>query len=248
MDTRELALTHTDQFSVITTYQETTAEQLWVFVTEQLLAAETRRYTGGNSAEHKLLFLIGGPEHDVAVAQTSRGERIYTKQPAHPKAPEVLEATAAISFYFEVEPDVVRVVSELTDVFFNLALLTRLDPKFSAEYTTCVHQLADALGVSLRDALLLTAAKYAYRLIDPGVKNSHEEDRLIQKLMTPQENNPAVVPRPSEQQIATAYRVLNRIGNHILRTRLQQLQHWSHYGFPPNGLSPDAMQVDDEKT
>lgn len=198
-----------------------TDNELRDFICKDLLSVEQIKYHGKNTAEHKILFLIGGAENDVASVRTSRNQLVYFIQPGHPKAPEIAEATAAISFHFEGSANTARVISEVSDIFYNLWHLTQLDPRYG-EYEHCIDELSGVLGFSRRDALLVTAAKYNYRLVSPGVKNHEAEDKIIADLM---ENGS--VTKPADKNLIAAYRTLNRMGNDILKPRLQQLQHWT---------------------
>lgn len=202
--------------------REFTEEALFKFINVNLLEIENERYTAGNTAEHKLLFLIGGPEKDVTVARTITGEFVYTKPPGHYKAPEIAEATAAISAYLENKGNMPRVISEITDIFYNLSHLTVLDPAFTEGYETCMARLCNSLGLSLREALLLTAVKYKHRHIDRnGEKFPGEEDKAIATLleMKGEEGSIAV---PSRKNITEAAREMNRMEEYILRLRLNQ--------------------------
>lgn len=201
-----------------------TAEGLTEFIFQTLLIVENERYSRGNTAEHKLLFLIGGPDKDVATATTSKGEAVYSVLPGHPKAPEFDEATTAISNYFEHHQDPTRVVSEVTDIFYNLLLLTQLDTGY-AEYLHCIDEIANALGFSFYDVVLLSASKFEHRLIDPGIKDPDAEEEIIRNLL---DDKAGKIKKPTDTQIASAYRILNRINTDILQTRLRQIQHWTN--------------------
>lgn len=191
------------------------------FICGPLLEIERKKYTGGNTAEHKLLFLIGGPEKDVAVAKTNSGNLVYTSAPAHPKAPEIAEATAVISSHFEVERNIPRVLSEVADIFYNLVHLSMLDSRFSEIYKDCSKRLAKSLGLSLQEALLITAAKYKYRHIDKKSKAPKEEDEVIAQLIS-EAGEPGKIKAPSDKNITAAYQEINRIENYVLRPSLMQ--------------------------
>lgn len=204
--------------------REFTEEDLFKFINRDLLEIENERYTG-NTAEHKLFFLIGGPEKDVAVARTITGELVYTEPPTHPKTPEITEATAAISAYFEVKSNMPRVISEITDIFYNLSHLTVLDPKFADEYRDCMNSLSKSLGLPLHEALLLTALKYKHRHIDRnGEKFPEDEDKIIADRLEMVEKE-GIIAAPSDDNITATYREINIMESEMLRPRLKQWRH-----------------------
>jgi len=194
---------------------------LFSFVNETLLELENQRFKKGNTAEHKLLFLIGDQDRDVAKARIAgTGKGVYTDPPNYPKAPEILEASAAISAHFEVGENISRVVSEIVDVFYNLSHLTVLDSEFEGAYNGCIERLSSALGLSIREMLFLTIAKYGYRWIDKkGKKSTKEEDERIKLVL-----NSGKVRMPSKKNLVNVYGEMFNMETHVFRSRLDQLR------------------------
>lgn len=198
-------------------------DRLFEIIRRDFLELENLHYRkGGNiSGEAKLLFLVGGEELDVTVAKTSDGKEIYTKEANHPKSPEISEATSAISNHFEESRNLPKVLAEIADIWYNLIQLTILDPEFEKSYMLCIDKLCETLGFSRQQAYLLTVTKYKCRLIDQqGKKDIPEEIERITALV---ENNSTLLPIPSDEAIAEAFRVINRMGEKVLKTRLLQL-------------------------
>ncbi len=200
------------------------SESLYRYIVENLKSIEDAKYP--NTAEHKLLFLVGGPKNDVAAAMTSTGQPAYDQPHDHPKLPEVTEANAAISQYFEKGRNPAYypgVLSEIADIYFNLALLTKLDPEATLLYRRSIGHLTDSLQIYLRDGLLLAATKYDLRLVvNRSKKNTQAEERAMAKLSDADGRMPEVFIR--DRGLARGYGALNEIAYHVLMPRLIQIQ------------------------
>ena len=200
------------------------------FITSDLRAIEDEKYgLEGNTAYHKLAFLIGGDDNDVTTVEISGDSALHDKTHVTPKAPEISEATVAISNHFEIdhlseEPhsgeNMARVISEVSDVIFNIAMLTEMDNQNRKQYKTFIRTLCESLGMDVRQGLLLASAKYNQRLvIQKTEKDIQAEDGVIKDLM-----ERGIVPAPDDNEIAAAYRIMNQIGNGFLRYRFRQLE------------------------
>lgn len=198
------------------------ADELFHYIVDVLKPAEDHKYKTGNTAEHKLLFLVGGPENDVSVARTSDGKTVYSIPPDHPKLPEVSEANAAISRYFEHDKESLpSVMSEIADIYFNLAILTEVDQDEELNYRKSMDHLTIALGITLRGGLLLAATKYKIRLLDGGEKDLQGEEEAMADLISANGRAPHV--SISEDGLKAGYRALNEISHFVLKPRVVQI-------------------------
>lgn len=205
--------------------QNLTESQMENIIGKQFLRLEEIHYRNGwvFPAEAKLLFLVGTDEKDVTKAVTSTGIPIYTKNAAHVKAPEIIEATSAISDHFERKRDVPNVLMELSDVWYNLLHLKQMDADFAPTYQKCIDELCTTMGYSRWQAYKLVILKYRVRLIDnSGGKEHHNEHKEIASQLRSEFGYR--LPAPSDTSISDAYRLLNIMSETILRPRLKQLQ------------------------
>lgn len=212
-----------------------TAEELCAYIRGPLLDAENEIYTKErNTGLHKLVFLVGGTHKDIRRVRDSHGNSVYANPSKYAKAPEIIEAIVAASdFTDERVEDPTKFCSELSDVIYNLTLLTVLDKEAKLPYNheevayeDCIMGLVRSLNpvppeegpnFEVRDLLLVSAIKYTKRLGD-GKKDTHEEDQLIKELI-----DNSVIPYPTRDQVGRAYGALNIIGDRILLPRLNHL-------------------------
>lgn len=214
------------------------AEEKLVKLYDKLIDVENAKYLGRNSAEHKLVFLVGNSMNDITLAKDMHGQSIYADLPDHAKPPEIIEAIVAMANHNEGIMGLPRVLSEVADIFHNLIALTKLDEVYGRIYKEeCIDPLANSLGFSTKDAYALAYLKYQSRLINPGVKNIKEEDRLIRNAIT--EKDP-LLPRPTKNQIDDAYRMLGLINKKLNRRKddLEEMHKWSPF---KNGNHSNTM-------
>lgn len=111
-----------------------------------------------------------------------------------------------------------EVLSEVSDIVYNLLNVARLDRNLN--YESHVQAIAEALGYTAEDLLHLVKVKYFYRYVTvKGKKNIEEENRLIA-----QEISANRLPIPSIGQLSLAYNEINNIDRTIIQTRLIQLR------------------------
>lgn len=217
---------------------------LYGFYRQQLLPIENKLFAAGNTAEHKLIFLIGSSENNVAKARLADGRPVYTKAPPYVKHPEISEANdviapylelafnpppenatdqAQITYYEDLRTFYRRAISEIADVFYNLALLVCLDdPRFEGTYKGCIGDIASSLGLTTREGLLLGALKHEHRLVkNGGRKNIEEEDAILEHALFID----GIMPAPTAEHFNLAHDEMNAAKEFELRTRLSRIQY-----------------------
>ena len=221
-------------------------KSLYDFYSRTILRAENLAFNGRNTRIHKLLFLVGGPENDTSVSVDEFGKSIYFKKPNFPKLPEIPEATAALSNYFEskyekspdanlIETNLVKAMSEIADVFHNLVALTILDSSNEINYKDdCINRLTASLGLpdrrfSINDSLLLAYIKYRERLIDTREKNILHENMLVKMAMMPNAKGKPLIRTPTDEGLASAFRTINEIKNDVLKPQLIYIERKSKW-------------------
>lgn len=215
--------------------EEMTEQELFSYICGTLLDAENKKYTSGNTGYHKLVHLAGGGENDIAACCDLKGNPICTNPPGHTKDHEIGEFKNAITDYdkFPIEEREskrgtfeelkVKVMSEIADLFHNLTMLTKLDNEKEKTYLECMNHLAFTLGYSVRDCLLLSASKYKKRLIDIGEKDTHEEEKVIRDIITPDANGKAILPFPENERLKAAGGVADEMGDVMVKGRISEL-------------------------
>ena len=217
---------------------------LYDFYRQQLLPIENGLFAAGNTAEHKLIFLIGTSENNVAKARLADGRPVYTKIPPYVKHPEISEANDVIAPYLELAfnppPESAdekkqefyreelrsfyrHTISEIADVFYNLALLVYLDdPRFEEMYKGCIGDIANSLGLTAREGLLLGALKHEHRLVtNRGKKNIEEENAILERALFAE----GIIPAPTAEHFNLAHDEMNAAKDFELRYRLSRIQY-----------------------
>ncbi len=204
-------------------------DQMAEFIAIDLLEIENQRYRKGTMPreDHKIIFLIGDEMNDVTTAIDIRGQKIYTKDSQFPRPPEISEVSAAISRYFETgKVSLPEVLSEVSDVFYNLAQLRVLDPKIENVYTEWMNKLSGGLGMKSRVLLGFAIIKYRRRLIQmEGEKDVPGEESIIEGFI--QQKQPVgefSVKPPTEEGLKSFYRLVNLLGQKVLSPRITQMK------------------------
>jgi|SRR3989344_6270019 len=206
-----------------------TEDQMAEFIAIDLLEIENRRYRNGSmpQSDHKILFLIGNYLNDVTTAIDIRGQKIYTKDSQFPKPPKIPEVSAAISRYFKFgRGNLPRVLSQVSDVFYNLAQLRVLDPEIANVYTEWMNKLSGGLGMESRDLLGLAIIKYRRRLIErEGAKDVPVEESIIEGFIQQEQiAGEFSVKPPTEEGLKNFYRLVNLLGQKVLAPRIAQMK------------------------
>ena len=219
-----------------------TEDEKWHWLSETILKVEHQLLREPYNMpqvrpEAKIMFLTGGPKGDVTEARDFDGNLIHTRHLDHPRpmAAEISEAKNAISHWFDLvmeskdqnapTPSPVPVLSEVTDVVYNIAHLLTLDPQFWEEYTSYLKRLSGSLGFSMDQLLTITIYKYNFRLGQgKSQKNIAIENDLLEKVISKVDagGNPTYT-NPSEAQFQKTYHTLAEIET-LLNTRLEQLR------------------------
>lgn len=187
--------------------------------------------------EAKIMFLTGGPKSDVTEARDFDGNLIHTRHLDHPRPmfAEIPEALSSISHWFDLHalsmeqntppPSPIALLSEVTDVVYNVSHLLTLDPHFGDNYTEYLNRISDSLGLSLDQLLTLTVYKYNFRLGQGKTqKNIPVENSIFEKVLsqTDAEGKP-LFQVPNESQFQKTFHTLSEVQS-LLNTRLEQLR------------------------
>lgn len=125
-----------------------------------------------------------------------------------------------------------EVLSEISDIAWNIVCLGRLDPTFN--YMNNLDAISEALGFTTQQTLFMTIVKYDLRInTNLGKKNIREENQKIADLL-----GVGVLPIPTLGQLSQAYAELKLIDQTILRTRLMQLETEINRQVGVNMISP----------
>lgn len=201
--------------------------QLLNYLTEDLLNAETKLY-GKNDAEAKIIFLGGGPTHDISKATTFEGTPIYKETPDFAKWSEMYEFMGAANRYTDDKGSLSEFVSEAADVIYNLAVLSKIDTyEHAYDYTEMIERVAVTLGWTPKEALLVAATKYHQRFVHSGEKDSVAEDDLMERLLEKDilfENTEPLVTSPSKKQVSNAFNLGTTLLNAYLIPRYHQIR------------------------
>lgn len=239
---------HAPNFSEIHTHvriDAMTEEEKWHWLSKDILTMEHQylRETHGLSQkrpESAIIFLTGGKTGDVTEERDFEGNLIHTRHLDRPRPmfAEIPEARSAISHWFDLVrqsqdlntpmPTVIPVISEITDVVYNVSHLLTLDPSFQNEYSSYISMIAESLGFTVDQLLTLTMYKYNFRLGQgKSQKNIAIENDLLERVMTKADagGKPAY-PTPTESQMQMTFRTLKRVET-LLDTRWEQL-HQKH--------------------
>ena len=187
--------------------------------------------------EAKIMFLTGGPKSDVTEARDFEGNLIHTRHLDHPRPmfAEIPEALSSISHWFDLmiqrkennplPPSPVSVLSEVSDVVYNVSHLLTLDEYFWEEYNTYLKRIAGSLGYSLDQLLTIAVYKYNFRLGQgKSQKNIGIENDLIAKVLTKVgSDGKPLYPTPTEAQFQKTFHTLAEVQS-LLNRRLEQLR------------------------
>lgn len=228
-----------------------TEDEKWHWLSESILKEEHRLLREPYNMpqvrpEAKIMFLTGGPKSDVTEARDFEGNLIHTRHLDRPRpmAAEISEAKNAISHWFDLAiesrdqntpmPSVIPVLSEASDVVYNISHLLTLDPYFWEEYTSYLNRMSNSLGFTLDQLLTLTIYKFNFRLGQgKSQKNIQIENDLIEKVLTKTDaSGKPVFPTPSESQLQKTYHTLAEIET-LLNIRLDQLRQEHEWNKTP---------------
>ena len=122
-------------------------------------------------------------------------------------------------------PSPVSVLSEVSDVVYNVSHLLTLDEYFWEEYNTYLKRIAGSLGYSLDQLLTIAVYKYNFRLGQgKSQKNIGIENDLIAKVLTKVgSDGKPLYPTPTEAQFQKTFHTLAEVQT-LLNTRLEQLR------------------------
>lgn len=230
-----------------------TEQEKWHWLSNHILKEEHRLLREPHDmpqirAEAKIMFLTGGPKHDVTEARDFEGNLIHTRHLDHPRpmAAEISEATNAISHWFDLiiqskenntpPPSIVAPMSEISDVVYNISHLITLDPYFWEEYVEYLKRIAESLGFTMDQLLTITIYKYNFRLGQgKSQKNiSFENDLLAKVLSQVDAEGKPLYPTPTEAQFQKTYHTLAEVET-LLNTRLEQLRQEHEWKKNPVG-------------
>jgi len=236
--------THPDAFTQLVDIRDLNDHGLESYL-EGVINVEDGMFPGANTAEHKLAFLLGGDLNDTTTARISDGSWVIKRKvidgieegPGNPRAPEILEAVVEMSDYFDrvkynfydERPedrfqDQVRILSEVSDVAFNLLALALKDPSHDVGYREYLQTLSINLGFETnREVLLIAAVKYKSRYIDQKRKDPLREDALISELLRPDNGRGPRVRIPSDIAFGNTSRWLNEMAKYFLTPRVEQI-------------------------
>lgn len=125
-----------------------------------------------------------------------------------------------------------KVLSEISDIAWNIVCLDRLDPNFN--YMDNLIAISEALGFTTQQMLFMTIVKYDLRInTNNGKKDIEGENQKIAGLL-----KAGVLPIPTLGQLSRAYAELRLIDQTILRTRLMQLKTEVNRQVGVNMISP----------
>lgn len=241
----ELFSNRAQNFSEIHTHtriDSMTPEEKWHWLSKDVLNIEHQllREPHGlaqKRAESAIIFLTGGKSGDVTEERDFEGNLIHTRHLDRPRPmfAEILEAQGGISYWFDMVrqsqdlntpmPSVLPVISEISDVVYNISHLLTLDPSFQTEYFSYVNRLAGSLGYTVDQILTLTMYKYNFRFGQgKSQKNISIENDLLERVMAKAgpDGKPSY-PIPSESQLQKTFHTLAEIQS-LLNTRLDQLR------------------------
>lgn len=203
------------------------------YITGDLLEIENHNFTQGNTAFHKLAFLIGGRDRDVSKVEGPNGESVYRGDPEKLVFPEILEFLAAVNFHQRKKPDMPGVLSEAADIVFNLIMLTKLDRPRAAVYQEALARFTNALGYTPKEALVLTTIKYHARYVEHQRKNPQAEDELIDDLLRDVPGRAHIISTPTDRQLKEACGAISRVEAEDLIPRMRAFK--SNVGYDSTG-------------
>lgn len=180
------------------------------------------------------------PDNSPLISEKNEAGR---KKKISRSVPEFIEAIALLNFYgerkrsgyYEINPrerelDKLDILSEVSDLTFNLLCMSFDDKEYADEYKKWIGLMSSGLGYSSnRELYMMAAAKYNSRIMRGVGKNFVEERETLRELIVPQggrrkkhERGPAVI-MPSDDQLDALFDPVHDIGMIWVPNRIRQM-------------------------
>lgn len=207
-------------------------QQLFDYLRREIAQGEFKLY-GETDVEAKLAFAGGSLADDISQLTTFHGgpfegRTIYATPPEFAKDSEAVEFITMAGRVTNEDGDIVDLVSEAADLFYNYAYLAEHDKdqgpkgkvhKHAPDYIHLMSQVAGALGWEPLPALRVAAMKYHRRFIDKEKKDPKGEKEMMRELLYGTQLKPALIPVPTLRQVNTARGIVSSITKTTLHHR-----------------------------
>lgn len=207
-------------------------QELFDYLRKDITRAEYELY-GETDVEAKLAFAGGSLEDDISQLTTFEGNTIYANPPKYAKDSEAIEFISMAGRVLNEGGDVVDLVSEASDLFYNFTYLAENDKdkghrerghKHAPDYVYLMSQIAGSLGWEPIHALRAATMKYHRRFIDKKEKDPKGEKAMMSELMYGTQLKSSSIPVPNLDQVNTARRIVSGITKNTLHHRYLEIR------------------------